>query len=28
LAEHTYAHRGAQVDELFRSANRIERSAA
>jgi spore maturation protein CgeB len=28
LAEHTYAHRGAQVDELFRSATRIERSAA
>lgn len=28
LAEHTYTHRGAQVDALFRSAVRVERSAA
>jgi spore maturation protein CgeB len=28
LAEHTYTHRGAQVDALFRSATRVERSAA
>lgn len=28
LAEHTYSHRGAQVDELFSTATRIERSAA
>jgi spore maturation protein CgeB len=28
LAEHSYAHRGAQVDKLFKSAVRVERSAA
>ena len=28
LAEHSYAHRGAQVDALFKSAARVERSAA
>jgi spore maturation protein CgeB len=28
LAEHTYAHRGAQVDSIFRAAARPERSAA
>ncbi len=27
-AEHSYAHRGAQVDALFRSSARLERSAA
>ena len=27
-SEHTYAHRGAQVDELLRAAAQIERSAA
>jgi spore maturation protein CgeB len=27
-AEHTYAHRGAQVDELLRAAAKVERSAA
>ena len=28
LAEHTYTHRVAQVDALFQSAVRVERSAA
>jgi spore maturation protein CgeB len=28
LAEHSYAHRGVQVDALFKSAVRVERSAA
>jgi spore maturation protein CgeB len=28
LAEHTYAHRGAEVDALFRAALQPERSAA
>jgi spore maturation protein CgeB len=28
LAEHTYAHRGAEVDALLRSAMQVERSAA
>jgi len=28
LAQHSYAHRGAQVDALFTSAVRVERSAA
>jgi spore maturation protein CgeB len=28
LAEHSYAHRGTQVDALFKSAVRVERSAA
>jgi spore maturation protein CgeB len=28
LSEHTYAHRGAEVDALFRAALRLERSAA